>query len=64
MVGIIKDLNISSYQSSSSLVSSIEDLSAATVNSGRNIKAMLELQEKNNEMLKELLSKIDAKNKA
>ncbi len=57
----IKDLNISSYQSSSSLVSSIEDLSAATVNSGRSIKAMLELQEKNNEMLKELLSKLDGK---
>jgi hypothetical protein len=57
----IKDLNISSYQSSSSLVSSIEDLSAATVNSGRSIKAMLELQEKNNEMLKELLIKLDGK---
>ncbi|EQB34466.1 hypothetical protein M947_10695 [Sulfurimonas hongkongensis] len=57
----IKDLNISSYQSSSSLVSSIEDLSAATVNSGRSIKAMLELQEKNNEMLSKLLSKLDAK---
>jgi len=60
----IKDLNISSYQSSSSLVSSIEDLSAATVNSGRSIKAMLELQEKNNEMLKELLIKLDTKDKA
>jgi hypothetical protein len=57
----IKDLNVSSYQSSSSLVSSIEDLSAATVNSGRSIKAMLELQEKNNEMLKELISKLDAR---
>lgn len=60
----IKDLNISSYQSSSSLVSSIEDLSAATVNSGRSIKAMLELQEKNNQMLQELLNRLDPKSKA
>jgi hypothetical protein len=60
----IKDLNISSYQSSSSLVSSIEDLSASTVNSGRSIKAMLELQEKNNELLSQLLQKLDAEGKA
>jgi hypothetical protein len=60
----IKDLNISSYQSSSSLVSSIEDLSAATVNSGRSIKSMIELQEKNNELLSQLLTKLDAEDKA
>nr|WP_321265555.1 MotA/TolQ/ExbB proton channel family protein [uncultured Sulfurimonas sp.] len=60
----IKDLNISSYQSSSSLVSSIEDLSASTVNSGRSIKAMLELQEKNNELLSQLLKKLDKELKA
>lgn len=60
----IKDLNISSYQSSSSLVSTIEDLSAATVNSGRNIKSMIELQQKNNELLSQLLQKLDVGDKA
>jgi hypothetical protein len=60
----IKDLNISSYQSSSSLVDSIQDLSASTVNSSRSIKAMLELQEKNNELLSQLLKNISAEEKA
>lgn len=59
----IKDLNINYYQSSSSLVDSIQDLSTATINSGRSIKAMLELQEKNNQLLSELLSKLNARDK-
>ncbi len=60
----IKDLNINQYQSSSSLVDSIQDLSSATINSGRSIKAMLELQEKNNQLLGELLAKLNTEPKA
>lgn len=60
----IKDLNINQYQSSSSLVDSIQDLSSATINSGRSIKAMLDLQEKNNQLLGELLKKLNKEPKA
>jgi hypothetical protein len=60
----IKDLNINQYQSSSSLVDSIQDLSSATMNSGRSIKAMLELQEKNNHLLSELLNKLNTERRA
>lgn len=50
-----KDLNINQYQSSKALAESIQDLSTATISSNRNLKSMLELQEKNNQMLEELL---------
>ncbi|MFT7004791.1 MAG: hypothetical protein ACJAWW_002156 [Sulfurimonas sp.] len=53
-----RDLNVNQYQSSSSLVESIQDLSSATLNSNKNLKSMLELQSKNNKMLEELLSKL------
>lgn len=53
----IRDLNINHYQSSSSLVDSLQDLSTATINSNRNLKSLIELQEKNNELLQELLKK-------
>lgn len=55
----IRDLNINHYQSASSLVDSIQDLSSATINSNRNLKTMIELQEKNNQLLVELLKKIE-----
>ncbi|MDD3344222.1 MAG: hypothetical protein PHR87_11695 [Sulfurospirillaceae bacterium] len=60
----IRDLNINHYQSSSSLVDSIQDLSTATINSSRNIKSLLELQEKNNQLMTELLNKLNAEQKA
>ncbi|HUH42725.1 MAG: MotA/TolQ/ExbB proton channel family protein [Sulfurimonas sp.] len=50
-----KDLNINQYQSSNALIESIQDLSSATMNSNRNLKSILELQEKNNQILEELL---------
>lgn len=55
----IRDLNINHYQSSSSLVNSIQDLSTSTINSNRNFKIMIELQEKNNALLSELLKKLE-----
>ncbi len=54
----IRDLNINHYQSSSSLVDSIHDLSSASMNSNRNLKAILELQEKNNQLLVQILDKL------
>lgn len=56
-----RDLNVNQYQSSSSLVESIQDLSSATLNSNKNLKSMLELQSKNNKMLEELLTKLGNK---
>jgi len=53
----IRDLNINHYQSSSSLVDSLQDLSTATINSNRNLKTIIELQETNNALLQELLQK-------
>lgn len=50
-----KDLNINQYQSSKALVETIQDLSTATMSSNRNLKSILELQEKNNQILEELL---------
>lgn len=59
----LKDLNINNYQSSSSLIDAVQDLSSATINSGRSIKSMLELQEKNNKLLSELLDRLDSQSK-
>lgn len=53
----IRDLNINHYQSSSSLVDSLQDLSTATINSNRNLKTIIELQEKNNALFQELVQK-------
>jgi archaellum component FlaC len=56
----IRDLNINYYQSSSSLVDSLQDLSTATINSNRNLKTIIEIQEKNNALLQEVLKKTQA----
>lgn len=50
-----RDLNINQHQSSQALVESIQDLSTASMGSNRNLKSILELQEKNNQILEKLL---------
>ena len=59
----IRDLNINQYQSSSSLVDSLQDLSTATINSNRNLKSILELQDENNKLLQALLNESNSKKK-
>ena len=55
----LKDLNVNQYQSASSLNDAVQDLSASMMNTNKNIKAMLELQQKNNELLVKLAQKLD-----
>jgi hypothetical protein len=59
--GALKDLNVNQYQGNNSLNESLQDLSASMMHTNRNIKSMLDLQQKNNELLLRLLEKLDAK---
>ena len=59
----IRDLNINHYQSSSSLVSSLQDLSTAVMNSNKNLKTLLDLQEKNNQLMISFMTKFKPEEK-
>lgn len=59
----IRDLNLNQHQSGASLVDSLQDLSTATINSNRSFKTLLEIQEKNNQLLSDLLIQLNASGK-
>jgi len=51
----LKDLNVNQYQNATALNDSLQDLSASIIQTNRNIKALLELQQSSNKMLEEFL---------
>lgn len=59
----LRELNINQYQSSTAIDESLQELSSATINGNTAIKSMLELQEKNNKLLEELIRKLDQKSR-
>ncbi|MBE0496059.1 MAG: hypothetical protein IBX45_06585 [Campylobacterales bacterium] len=59
----LKELNINQYQGNTSLTDSLQDLSTAMVASNKNLKALLGAQEKQNQLLEEVLQNINSQTK-
>lgn len=59
----LKELNINQYQGNTTLSDSIQDLSTAVVTSNKNLKALLEIQEKQTLLLQDVLEKLNTQTK-
>jgi len=51
----LKDLNVNQYQNATTFNDSLQDLSASIMQTNRHIKSLLEVQEKSNKLLTEIL---------
>jgi hypothetical protein len=59
----LKELNINQFSNANIMEESLQEVSGAIMNENKTMKKMLELQQKNNEMLEELLEQINPNKK-